>query len=240
MNIFWLVGGRCYPQNRAMPATVAPDRLARPTVVVAAYPFAAEAGTGGLLLWLAEAGLATAIVVLAPRLLPGPGPTDAEPERALASIAESAAAFGAGLETLDFSQQTVRDDPVAAAQLAQILRRRRPQNLITHPGGSPNPDCSAAHALAWRAAVLARSGGGLIAGAPLERSPEIWTFGYPEPGLPRARFAAAEFAKRKYELLSRLDRGFGGPFPQPARSARERVLRDGGPAEEFALVGEPW
>ena len=223
-----------------MPVTLSTERLARPTVVVAAYPFAAEIGVGGLLLSLAAAGLATAIVVLAPRLLPGPGSNDADPERALASIVGSAAAFGAGIETLDFSQQTVRDDPVAAAQLAQILRRLRPRNLMTHPGSSPNPDCSAAHALAWRAAVLARSGGGLIAGAPLERSPEIWTFGEPVPGRPRVRFELGEFARRKYELLARLDRGICGPLPEPERAARERDRTEQGPVEELCLVGEPW
>ncbi len=223
-----------------MPVTLSLDRLARPSVVVAAHPFAAEVGAGGLLLWLAEAGLATTIVVLAPRLLPGPGSNDAEPERALASIAESAAGFGAGIETLDFSQQTVRDDPVAAAQLAQVLRRLRPRNLMTHPVSSPNPDCSAAHALAWRAAVLARGGGGLIAGAPLERSLEIWTFGDSESGSPRARFELGDFAERKYELLALLDRGIGGPLPDPERASRERDRAGKGPVEELCLVGEPW
>ena len=223
-----------------MPATLAPDRLARPTVVVAAYPFAAEVGVGGLLLALAEAAIAATIVVLAPRLLPGPGPADADPDRARPALVESATAFGAGLETLDFSHQTVRDDPVAAAQLAQILRRRRPGNLITHPASSPNPDYSAAHAISWRAAVLAGLGGGLIAGAPLERGIEIWSFGDPVPGLPRTRFATGRFAGRKYELLARLDRSSGDPLPDPEQMARQRDRNDGGPAEDLYLVGEPW
>lgn len=223
-----------------MPATLAPDRLARPTVVVAAYPFAAEVAVGGLLLALAEGKIAAAIVVLAPRLFPGPEPAAAAPERALAALNESAAAFGADIETLDFSQQTIRDDPVAAAQLAQILRRRRPRNLITHAGGSPNPDYSAAAAIAWRAAVLARSGGGLIAGAPLEEAPEIWSFGGLGSGFARVRFGAGEFAERKYELLARLDCGTGDPLPDPEQSAREGDLADDGPAEVLSLVGQPW
>ena len=223
-----------------MPVTLAPDRLARPTAVVAAYPFAAEVGVGGLLLALAEAAIPVTIVVLAPRLLPGPGPTEASPERALAGLTESAAAFGAAIETLDFSQQTVRDDPVAAAQLAQILRRRRPRNLLTHPRRSPNPDYAAAHALCWRAAVLARSGGGLIAGAPLEQDLEIWSFGETDPGRPRVRFASGDFAQRKYELLAGLGRRIGEPLPDPEQIARDRDQSGGGPVEEFSLAGRPW
>ena len=223
-----------------MPATLAPDRLARSTAVVAAYPFAAEVGAGGLLLALAQAAIPITIVVLAPRLLPGPGRAEGSPERAIAGLAESAAAFGAVIETLDFSQQTIRDDPVAAAQLGQILRRRRPRNLITHPYGAANPDYAAAHAMSWRAAVLARSGGGLIAGAPLEQGLEIWSFGEKDPGLPRVRFASGEFAERKYELLARLDRRIVDPLPDPEQTARDRDNSDDGPVEEFSLVGRPW
>ena len=123
-----------------MPATLAPERLLRPTAVVAAYPLVAEAAVGGLLLALAEAGIPTTIVVIAPRQFPGPDPSDRTPERALAALRESATAFGAGIELLDFSRQTIRDDPVAAAQLGQVLRRRRPRNLLTHTGRSQNPD----------------------------------------------------------------------------------------------------
>lgn len=209
-------------------------------MVVAAYPYAAEVAVGGLLLALAEAGIASSIVVLAPRLLAGPELPDATPERALAGLHESAAAFGAGIEALDFSQQTIRDDPVAAAQLGQILRRRRPRNLITHPSTSPNPDYAAAHAIAWRAAVLARSGGGLIAGAPLERALEIWSFGDIFPGLPRVRFPTGEFAERKYGLLGQLESGIGDPMPDPEQLARDRDLNDDGPTEELFLVGQPW
>ena len=223
-----------------MPATLAPDRLARPTVVVAAYPFAAEVAVGGLLLALAESAIPATIVVLAPRLFPGPGPSGSAPERALAGLDDSAAAFGAGIELLDFSQQTVRDDPVAAAQLAQILRRKRPGNLITHSRRSPNPDCSAAYAITWRAAVLARSGGGLIAGAPLERALEIWSFGDEEPGRAGVRFATGDVAERKYELLGRLGCVTGDPVPDPEQMARDRDRTEMGPVEELHLVGQPW
>lgn len=223
-----------------MPATLAPDRLTRPTVVVAAYPHAAEVAVGGLLLALAESAVAATIVVLAPRLFPVSEPTDASSERALAALYESATTFGAGIETLDFSQQTIRDDPVAAAQLGQILRRLRPRNLITHPGSSPNPDYAAAYAIAWRAAVLARSGGGLIAGAPLEQALEIWSFGDIDPGRPLVRFAIEKYAERKYELLSRLDREISDPLPDPEQMARSQDLTDEGPAEELCLVGRPW
>ncbi|MDE2862077.1 MAG: hypothetical protein OXL33_01325 [Chloroflexota bacterium] len=223
-----------------MPATLAPDRLLRPTMVVAAYPYAAEVAVGGLLLALAEASVAATIVVLAPRILAGPDQPDDSSERAFVGLTESAAAFGAGSEVLDFSQQTIRDDPVAAAQLGQILRRRRPGNLITHPGRSPNPDCSAAFAIAWRAAVLARSGGGLIAGAPLEEALQIWSFGDAEPGLPRVRFPTGEFAERKYGLLGQLESEIGDPLPDPEQLARDRDLNDDGPAEELFLVGQPW
>lgn len=209
-------------------------------MVAAAYPYAAEVAVGGLLLTLAEAGIASTIVVLAPRLLAGPESPDESPEGALAGLQESAAAFGAGIEALDFSQQTIRDDPVAAAQLAQILRRRRPRNLITHPSTSPNPDYAAAHAIAWRAAVLARSGGGLIAGAPLERALEIWSFGDILPGLPRVRFPTGEFAERKYGSLGRFECGIGDPLPDPEQLARDRDRTNDGPAEELFLVGQAW
>lgn len=85
-----------------MPATLAPERLARPAVVVAAYPFAAEIGVGSSLPALAQTTIAAAIVVLAPRLLPGPERADAPPERALDALNEPAAEFGADIETLDF------------------------------------------------------------------------------------------------------------------------------------------
>ena len=210
-------------------------------MVVAAYPYAAEVAVGGLLLALAEAGIASSIVVLAPRLLAGPDQPDASLRNGHSpGSTESAAAFGAGIEALDFSQQTIRDDPVAAAQLGQILRRRRPRNLITHPSTSPNPDYAAAHAIAWRAAVLARSGGGLIAGAPLEEALQIWSFGDAEPGLPRVRFPTGGFADRKYGLLGRLECGIGDPLPDPEQLARDRDLNDDGPAEELFLVGQPW
>ncbi len=223
-----------------MPATLAPERLARPAVIVAAYPFAAEIGVGGLLLALARATIPVTIVVLAPRLLPGPERPDAPPERALGALNESAAEFGADIETLDFSQQTIRDDPVAVAQLAQILRRRRPGNVLTHPAGSANPDYAASHAIAWRAAVLARSGGGLIAGPPLEKSLELWSFGDPDARPPRTRFATGEFAGRKYELLARIDKSVAGPLPDPEQIARDLDLIGGGPTEVLHLAGQPW
>jgi LmbE family N-acetylglucosaminyl deacetylase len=209
-------------------------------VVVAAYPLAAEVEVGGLLLALAEAAIPATIVVLAPRLLPGSDLSDAAPERALAALNESAQAFGADIEPLDFSQQTIRDDPVAVAQLGQILRRRRPRNLITHSRLSPNPDYAAAHAISWRAAVLARSGGGLIAGAPLEQALEFWSFGEPEPALPRVRHKVSNFAKRKFELLSRLKRQLGDPFPELERLTRARDRTDSGQSEDLFLVGIPW
>ena len=88
--------------------------------------------------------------------------------------------------------------------------------------------------------MLARSGGGLIAGAPLEQALQIWSFGEIEPGLERVQFAAGKYSERKFKLLTRFGREIDFPFPDPEQFARDRDQAGCGPAEDLFLVGRPW
>ncbi len=197
------------------------DQFDQRTVVVAAYPLEAEIACGGLLLAHSPSNPPT-IVVMVERLLPG---RRLPPDRAEETTANSAKQFGCRLTTLGFSEQTVRDDPVAAIRLAQILREADVQLVITHHRLDANPDHAGTFAIAYRAIVLAQAGGTLVDGPPLPERPQLWTFdadGNGEIAVP-----ANGPGRAKYELLG------NGNFPGdggagPAQSARQRDAANGG------------
>lgn len=114
----------------------------RRILAVYAHPDDAEIWAGGTLLAHRAAGDHTAICVL----------THADTHRA-SEAQRGAEALGAALHHFAFPDRALRADEATIAAVARVLRRERPQIVLTHWAGDSHPD----HRATWsavRAAIL--------------------------------------------------------------------------------------
>ena len=212
-------------------------------MVVAAYPYVAEVAVGGLLLALAEAGIASTIVVLAPRLFAGTGVAGCGAGRgARRTIHESAAAFGAGHRSARFlsadhprrpgRRGPARTDPAAAAPpepdhpslnlLSESRLRGRVRDSLARRGAGP--------VRRWfdRRRAAGKGIGNLVVRRQLSRA---------------AAGAVSHRRIRRTQVPNRWggsNAEDGDPLPDPNQLARDRDRTDDGPAEELFLVGRAW
>jgi bacillithiol biosynthesis deacetylase BshB1 len=166
---------------------------------IGAHPDDVELFAGGTLLRLASLGHATGIV----DLTRGEASTRGTVDERAAEAAEAARVLGlAHRETLDLGDARLDDSERVRAAIVAVLRRLRPQLVLTHHPDQPHPDHGAAARAVRAAAYLA----GVASFAPSDgvaayRPSSIAHFGLPATVVPSFVVDVTEFAERRLQAI---------------------------------------